>query len=159
MAPLANSSSTSFWIMGWWAAEPFMLNCLKSWNNRWGCLSWRWWLFTILSTNLLEVLFHWSQEFRKGTNLHITWTWWRLWHIRNDIPAVPFLHRVSGTGWCTIWWLPATLMTIRYKIKVRLHQQGDTTSIWHRLFPNIKLECDHCLGSSIPQRGAGLWQS
>ena len=62
IAPLARSSSTSFWITGWWAAAALTLKCQKSWNKGGRDLSWRWWPQIIFSTNLLHVmLLHWSK--------------------------------------------------------------------------------------------------
>ena len=60
MAPLANSSSTSLWITGWWAVAD-LLNYLKLRYNGIEHRNWRWWPLFMLSTNLLEViLLHWS---------------------------------------------------------------------------------------------------
>ena len=41
-------------------------------------LNWKWWPWTILITNLLEVmLIHWSKKIRKHTNLkNWGWGWW-----------------------------------------------------------------------------------
>ena len=60
---LETSSSTSFWIMGWWAAAAFTLNFQKLQNKGGHDLHWRWWSWTILSTNLLELmLLHCSKK-------------------------------------------------------------------------------------------------
>ena len=62
-------SSTSFCIMGWWARAAFMVNHLKLQNIGGWHLSWRWWPFSILSTNLSEVmLLHLSKNFTSVSN-------------------------------------------------------------------------------------------
>ena len=51
--------------MGLWAAAALTLNCQRLWNKGGWDLSWRWWPWTMLSTNLLEVmLLHWSKKLK-----------------------------------------------------------------------------------------------
>ena len=49
--------------MEWWVGVALVSNGLKLWNNGWWHLSWRCWPFTILSTNLSEVMpLHWYKN-------------------------------------------------------------------------------------------------
>ena len=68
-------------------------------------------------------------------------------------PLPSFFLRVSGPCRCTSHGLPATLVTFRLSIKVRLLYQGGTTRPWNSPFLYIYLEPSHLLGSCIVQRG------
>ena len=73
----------------------------------------------------------------------------------SEMPSsmVPLLPIISRTCRCTSSWLPATLMTVRLSIKVRLLYQGGTTWLWHRLYLYINLEPSLWLHFGTPHRG------
>ena len=87
ITPLASSSSTSFWIMGWWVATTLTLNCWKLWNK--GALRPKLKMVTLNHIKHKPVRCNASpliQKFEKHTNLkNCRWTWWGGWgpgHIR-----------------------------------------------------------------------------
>ena len=137
-----------------------MLDCLKLHNNGGWHLSWRWWPFTILSTNLLEVmLLQWSMNFESVPTCTTDEDDENCDTSGTMFPMAPFLPTLSGTGWCTSCWLSAILTTVRLSVKMRLLWKGGTNKLWCRPFLNIKPEPGLWLGSDSPHRGWRLGQS
>ena len=126
--PLADSSSTCFWITGWWAVAALMLNDLKTWNNWEWHLSWRWWPFTIICTKLSE-----------GNH---TWRWYRLsdriQHIKNAIPHGSSSSGISETPISLTKWLPAIMMILNSIFHIRLFTKSAKLESGKGCFLNIK---------------------
>ena len=150
VAPLARSSSTSFWITGWWAAAALTLKHRKSWNKGGWDLSWRWWPQTIWSTNLLDVmLFHWSKNLKSIPT-------WKVANVDDEedeevegsgtsrvptpMPPFSWLSRTGGDTATSR--LLATWMSLIPTLQVRPLRQRCPTCPWHRPWHRSLLYCE-----------------
>ena len=131
MAPLANSSPTSFWITGWFNCISLMLKHLKSQDKRG-------WPLTIFSTNLLAVmLLHWSKNW--GSVPTCPSNEEHVYEVVGCNTPMTLLPRFSRTTRCMTRYLPAILNILNSSFQVRHFFQKPITRIWHKAFLNIKL--------------------
>ena len=96
-----------------------------------------------------------SQQYEKSTSKD--GEDWNLSGMTSTMASL--LLRVSGTGRCTSYWLPTTLMTLRCRIKVRLLWHRCTNRPWHRPLLNIKLKPNPRLSPGTHLRCWRLGQS
>ena len=155
--------------MGWWAAATLTLNCQKSQNKGGWDLSWRWWLWTMLSTNLLDVmLLHWSKNLK-------TIPTWKAADVDDKEaeeaensstsgvpnPMPPFSPSLSRTGGDTATSrLLATQTSLIQTLQVRPLSQGCPTRPCHRPWHRYcELEPSPWSGLATPLRRKRLRQT
>ena len=136
--------------MGGWAAATLTLDCQKLWNKGEWYLSWCWWPWTILSTNLLDVmLLHWSK------NLKSIPTWKTADEGDEEAedcytsgvptPTAPFPPSIGRTGRDTATSrLLATWISVIPTLQVRPLSQRCTTRPWQRFLLHCEKEPSSC---------------
>ena len=121
--------------MGWWAAATFKLNFQKLWHKGGHDLNWRWWPWTILSTNPLV------QRMGKYTKLkNQRWGWWGLTHQEYQPPHPTFF---LASAELAETFQPADFMPpgrVYPTLQVRPLSLKGTTRLWHRLLLHIEME-------------------
>ena len=147
----------SFWIMGCWCAVAFTLNCQKL-QNKEGCdLSWRWWPWTILNTNLLEVMpLHCSKiekAYQPATlKMKMMRRPWTVTHQEYQSPQPPFILASSDL---TETLPPAAFswMSLSPTLQVRPLSQRGTNRLQQRPLLHIKMEPSTWPGFATSLRG------
>ena len=151
--------------MGWWMVAALILNCWMLWNKGGQDQSWRWWPWTILSTNLLYVKFFlWSK------NLKSIPTWKTADEDDEEtedhdtsgalIPMDPFPPSVGRTsGDIAISRILTTWMILIPTLQVRPLGQERTSRPWHRSLLHCDMELSPWPGLATPLRRKRLRQT